>query len=121
MLPTSSYWVGISRDDNTVPFAFIDGTTIPQTASNSPWAHWSSQTSTLAYDANKPTWNCVQVGQIAGDAAASAGAAGAALSSSRLSSHPLTLALCPPRLSLRRCAGIWRTSSTLATRRPRSS
>jgi hypothetical protein len=62
MLPTTSYWVGISRDDNTVPFAFIDGTTIPQTASNSPWAHWSSQTNTLAYDATKATWNCVQVG-----------------------------------------------------------
>ena len=62
MLPTQSYWIGVSRDDNTVPFAFLDGTTLPQTASNSPYAHWSWQTNTLAYDATKPTWNCIQVG-----------------------------------------------------------
>jgi hypothetical protein len=61
MLQTSSYWIGLSRDDNTVPFAFLDGDTLPQTASNSPWAHWSSQTSTLAYDITKLTWNCIQV------------------------------------------------------------
>jgi hypothetical protein len=61
MLPSVSYWVGITRDDNTVPFAFVDGVTVPQTATNSPYAHWSSQTSTLAYDALKTSWNCIQV------------------------------------------------------------
>ena len=62
MLPTQSYWIGASRDDAAVPFTLQDGTTLPQTASNTPYAHWSWNINTLAYDITKPTWNCIQVG-----------------------------------------------------------
>jgi hypothetical protein len=62
MLPSTSYWLGLTRDDNTLPFQFLDGNTLPQTASNEPYAHWSWNMNSLAYDAAKTTWNCIQVG-----------------------------------------------------------
>jgi hypothetical protein len=49
-----------------VPFQFLDGTTLAQTPSNDRYAHWSWNMNTLAYDATKATWNCIQVGRASG-------------------------------------------------------
>jgi hypothetical protein len=137
MLPSVSYWVGITRDDNTVPFAFVDGVTIPQTATNSPYAHWSSQTSTLAYDALKTSWNCIQV-SVHPPMCVCGGGRRERTAHTRTAPHctaphwplvspPIVAATCPGiaphaarRTPRRRRGRTWRTSSTLATRRPLS-
>jgi hypothetical protein len=65
MLPSTTYWLGLTRDDSTLPFQFLDGTQLAQTPSNEPYAtyaHWSWNMNSLAYDATKSTWSCIQVG-----------------------------------------------------------
>ncbi len=40
-LPTS-YWIGINRTSTSAFYTYLDGTTVPQFASRSPWAHWGA-------------------------------------------------------------------------------
>ncbi len=39
----SAYWIGMQSPFNGQPFNFLDSSAAPQLASNSPYAHWSSQ------------------------------------------------------------------------------
>jgi hypothetical protein len=61
MLPAVAYWIGLSRDAADAFWQYADSGTVQQTASNSPYAHWSYNMPTFSYDATKPTWNCIQV------------------------------------------------------------
>ena len=40
-LPSSAYWQGIVKNDSTGLFNFADGTPVPQTYSQVPYAHWA--------------------------------------------------------------------------------
>jgi hypothetical protein len=35
------YWIGIRRANTSSPFAYLDGSALPQLPSNSPYAHWN--------------------------------------------------------------------------------
>ena len=65
MLPSQFYWIGVNRESSDAFWAYLDGTALPQVASNSPYAHWSWNTNAFTYDAARTTWNCIQVSSTA--------------------------------------------------------
>lgn len=62
MLPSQFYWIGLGRESSDTFWAYVDGTTLPQVASNSPYAHWSWNMNSYTYDSAKAAWNCIMVG-----------------------------------------------------------
>jgi hypothetical protein len=68
MMPAQAYWMGINREDPTAFWAWLDGlSSLSQTASNTPFTHWSWNMGAYTYDSTKTTWNCVQASRL-GDA-----------------------------------------------------
>jgi prepilin-type processing-associated H-X9-DG protein len=50
------YWTGIRRLNSSANFTFVDGSELPQAASNSPYAHWNWYQPLAA---NRSGYDCV--------------------------------------------------------------